>query len=482
MVTDAAIQPARRTMAIPLEGRLLLTIVLLAAYVYGSRIPLPLIELDEAYFGAQRLSFLSLGINPLFTGFVLAELFSLLTSPGRRWRQGGVAGRVTINRMALVASLIVAAFQGLGIAQQLEIMSNPGGMPIVVRPGALFTLITILTLTAATAAVFAFAQFLSSYGIGNGFVLLFLVILGRSLWRNVQENWKHYDGSLLQSLGLLLVVVLAVLLFRFIRSAEDNWLPAFPQGGMPVSLVLSTLPGLLWSIRQILSFSDSQLSENVWLGITLLGVPLLSWATFHLFSSRPRLEANLTDAQDFLNDLAESLRRRAVPATVLLTLGSAATLYWSWRSSLAASISFLEILWMVAIGLDLWDEIRFRRRRGGLSRPARQRSLFVPAGGGAPTGGDRRAGARAPVPIALFLFRRAVQDRHARPRGAARPGPRGAGGAGDGARGAGVLNLSISPPPPRPPPPGGRCGPRRPRHSARRRGRRRRRPPAGFRG
>jgi SecY translocase len=366
MVTDAAIQPARRTVAIPLEGRILLGIVLLAAYLYGSRIPLPLIELDEIYFGTPRLSVLSLGIVPLFNGFLLVELFSLMTSPGRRWRQGGVAGRAIINRAALITSLLLAAAQGLGIARWAEVMVNPSGLPVVSHPGALFRLLTVLTLTAATAGIFALAQFLSTYGIGNGFVLLFLVILGRSLWGNVQEKWKDYDGSLLQNLGLLLALVLAVLLFRFIRSAEDNWLPAFPQGGLPVYLVLSTLPGLLWSVRRILSFPDSQLSENVWLGITLLGVPLLSWASFHLFSSRSRLEANLTDAQDFLNDLAASLRRRAVPATVLLTLGSAATLYWSWhwQSTLAASITFLELLWIVAIGLDLWDELRFRRRHG----------------------------------------------------------------------------------------------------------------------
>lgn len=366
MVTDAAIQPARRTMAIPLEGRILLTAVLLAAYVYGSRIPLPLIELDEEAFGVSRVSFLSLGLNPLFTGFLLAELFSLTTSPGRRWRLGGVAGRAIINRMALIASLVLAATQALGISLRAEVMVNPGGMPVVANPGFLFRLLTIFTLTAATAAIFVLAQLLSAYGVGNGFVLLFLVGIGRSVWGNVQERWQYFQSSPLQGIGLLLVVVLAVLLFRFIRSAEDHWLPAFPQGSMPVSLVVATLPGLLWSLRRFLAFSSTEISDNAWLGITLLGIPLVSWITFHLFSSRPRLEANLTDPQDFLNELAESLRRRAIPATLLLALGASATLFWyqRWHTTLAASITFLQLLSMMAIGLDLWDEARFRRRHG----------------------------------------------------------------------------------------------------------------------
>src|SRR5262249_8550008 len=179
-------------------------------------------------YSGVRVGFLSLGINPLLTGFVLAELFSLTTSPGRRWRQGGIAGRARINRMALITSLLLAAVQAAGIARSLEVMTNPGDLPVVSHPGALFTLITILTLTAAPAWIFALAQFLSTYGVGNGFVLLFLIGILRSARVGVLEKWKDFQGSLLELAGLLLVLVLAVLLFRFIRSAEDHWLPAFP--------------------------------------------------------------------------------------------------------------------------------------------------------------------------------------------------------------------------------------------------------------
>ena len=134
MVADAARRPVRRERAIPYEGRLLLTVVLLAAYVYGHRIPLPLVEPDEALSYGALVSILALGTNPLFTGFLLVELFSLMTSPGaaaadrsRRTgddQQGGPDREPPARRSP-----------GAGIAQRLETMPSPSGLPLVGSPG-----------------------------------------------------------------------------------------------------------------------------------------------------------------------------------------------------------------------------------------------------------------------------------------------------------------------------------------------------------
>ena len=163
----------------------------------------------------------------------------------------------------------------------------------------------------------------------------------------------------------------------------------------------------------------------------MIAVPLLSWGTFHLFSSRPRLEASLTDEEDFLAGLAEGLRRRALLAGLLLTLGAAGFLIWNdrWSQTMAASFTFVNVVYLVAIGLDLWDQFRFQRGHGETALLIQLDNVHFSyrLEERLQEGGDRRPGARAPAPVAVLLLRSALQDRHARPGGPSRSGPRGPG-------------------------------------------------------
>jgi hypothetical protein len=367
MVTDAVSERAETEISISYGGRLVLTLLLLALYVLGRFVPLPLVQVEALeYSGAlERMSLLALGITPLFLGFVLVELFALMTSPGRRLRQSGAAGRARLNRAALITGLLIAALQAAGLARGLEVLSSPGGASVVAAPGFGFMLVTILTLTAVTAALFAMGQFLSVYGIGNGFALLMLTNVGTSIWKRIATTRGHSEDSLLPALSLLLAAGLIGLVFRFLRKAEDQWIPAFPQGVVPVqwSGMGAVLLAVPWMFGLPESLAHSRIAPIV---LALVAIPLFSWLTFHLFSSRARLEANLSDPEESLDEIAMALRRQAVAATALLTLGDIAVLAWReyQPNAIAFSFVFLDILLLVAIGLDLWDQYRFQKRNG----------------------------------------------------------------------------------------------------------------------
>jgi hypothetical protein len=367
MVTDATVERGRTPSSYPL--RVVVTLVLLAAYFYARRIPLPGVDRDglfEMQVSSELSSVLMLGIRPLIIGFLVVELFSLMTSPGRRLRQLGIAGRAKLTRASLAASFLLAGVQAIGITQWLEIQSAPSGGPIVANPGFGFRLLTVMTLTAVTAALYVFAQILSAYGVGNGFALMILTTSVMSIVNAGAKSLKGFDDSTFQGIVVLLALGVVVLLVRFFRTAEDAWMPAFPQGLVPVYAVLWIFP-LLWVGVDVAAHLPRSSQPPFAAPVTvLIMVPLLSWLFFQLFSSRERLHANLTDTDEFLDDLAAALRRRALIATVLLTLGAAAFLVWrNYRpNALAYALQFLEVVVLVAIVLDLWDQYRFERRVG----------------------------------------------------------------------------------------------------------------------
>src|SRR5436305_3493666 len=300
-VTDAVIEPARAPISYPV--RVVVTLLLLAAYVFGRRLTLPGVDHDallELRLGTDLSGILMLGINPLITGFLLVELFSLMTSPGRRLRERGTDGRATLNRAALIASLLLAGVQAAGIARTLETMPSLGGASIVAFPGLGFMLTTVATLTAATAALFALCQAISAYGIGNGFALLLLTHVVLSIVQGGSRSLTTLDSQF-QGTLLLLALGAAVGIVLFFRRAEDAWLPAFPQGLAPAQVAVSVSP-LVWLAIVWLARMPRDTRPPAFAGPLMAPVliPPLSWAAFHLFSSRARLQANLTDPEEFL--------------------------------------------------------------------------------------------------------------------------------------------------------------------------------------
>lgn len=152
--------------------RLGVTAVCLGLYLLGSRLPLPLLNTDALHphsIGfSPRVSYFALGVMPFLTGFLIVELVSLLTPPGRRLRHDGVRGRRKLNLGALGLSAAIVPVQAYGIASFLSGTTLPAGEPLTPSP----TWLLLVTLTAATFAVAGLAEAISRYGLGNGFAVL----------------------------------------------------------------------------------------------------------------------------------------------------------------------------------------------------------------------------------------------------------------------------------------------------------------------
>ncbi|MEZ4308096.1 MAG: hypothetical protein R3F14_08635 [Polyangiaceae bacterium] len=152
---------------LPLPGRIAVTIGG-ALFVVGLwRVPVVGVDLgglqELGASGPGRMNLAALGLLPVILGYGLAELVALLVPSLGRRRHGGPDGRATIHRMAAIVALAIALFQANTLDTLLRSLNlTTAGTPTVV-----------LSMTAGTFALWAVAQVVSRYGLGNGVVWLF---------------------------------------------------------------------------------------------------------------------------------------------------------------------------------------------------------------------------------------------------------------------------------------------------------------------
>ncbi len=357
--------------------RLGVTAVCLGLYLLGSTLPLPLLDADaftEYSMGfSPRVSYFALGVTPFLTGFLIVELFSLLTPPGRRLRHDGVRGRRKLNLGALGLSAAIVPVQAYGIASFFSGVTFPAGEPLTSSP----TWLLLVTLTAATFAVAGLAEVLSRYGLANGFAVLLVagsipeVISGaRSLL--VGDPLLEPETKIMSVVGAGLFVVLVVAFLRYrpearLTTPEGAFLPyrlpPLPQGLVAVTwayalLTALTQPGLLGESPPF------QLGFMQYYGALVVGILAFSALAAWMFSARPRVEANLeglatVDAKRF-----DRPWRRQLLLSTLVLAGGEAGLASAPEMLPAVDVDWLRLsllVPLVAVILDLVDTARLAK-------------------------------------------------------------------------------------------------------------------------
>lgn len=153
------------------------TLIALVAYRLGAQLPLPGLDLDYlSQIGTGgavspealgRLSVLALGVLPWFSALTLAELFAVVL-PQSGIERFTTSGHVQpFSRPVIVLTVLVAAFQGLGIARAMSQIPN-----LVAEPGPAFVISAVATLVAGTAILIALALIIERHGMGHGFWIM----------------------------------------------------------------------------------------------------------------------------------------------------------------------------------------------------------------------------------------------------------------------------------------------------------------------
>src|SRR5690348_5829320 len=175
--------------ATELHKRLWFTVIAMVIYRVGCYVPIPGIDIQafsQAFQGqangilgmfnmfsggaVRNMAVFALNVMPYISASIIVQLLGTVYPPWEKLRkEGGEAGRKTLNQYTRYLTVVLALFQSFGIAVGLE-----GAGHVVVDPGLFFRLSTALTLTGGTMFLMWVGEQITERGIGNGVSLIIM--------------------------------------------------------------------------------------------------------------------------------------------------------------------------------------------------------------------------------------------------------------------------------------------------------------------
>ena len=184
-----------------------MTLLLLVVYRLGAHLPIPFLDTDalaahnlgfsvRSSGDSESFSVLMLGLMPYVSAYVLVELLSLVVPFLKRFRQGGLAGRRSLKRIALVLALLLAVVQARSIIQSLEGWVLDGARPVLSSVGDAQQALLVAILVMGSFGLVGLCELISGYGVGHGISVVALTGLCAQFGGRLPmlaERFSHYE-------------------------------------------------------------------------------------------------------------------------------------------------------------------------------------------------------------------------------------------------------------------------------------------------
>jgi len=220
-----------------LKRRLTFLLGALIVYRIGAHVPVPgidpvqLAELFKSQQGGildmfnmfsggalSRFTIFALGIMPYISASIIMQLLTVVSPQLESLKKEGESGRRKITQYTRYGTLVLATFQGFGIAVALE--SQRG---LVVDPGMLFRLTTVATLVTGTMFLMWLGEQITERGVGNGISLIIFPGIAAGLPRAIGgtlELTRTGSYSIPVVLFLFVIAILVTALVVFVERGQ----------------------------------------------------------------------------------------------------------------------------------------------------------------------------------------------------------------------------------------------------------------------
>jgi preprotein translocase subunit SecY len=233
--------------ATELHKRIWFTLGAMIVYRLGCYIPIPGIDpvaLQQAFQGqaqgilgmfnmfsggaVERMAIFALNVMPYISASIIVQLLGTVYPPWEKLRkEGGEAGRKTLNQYTRYLTVVLAVFQSFGIAMGLA--NSPG---LVDNPGPFFVIATVVTLTGGTMFLMWLGEQITSRGVGNGISLIIFAGIVAVLPRYIAQAFSLTRTGAMSGGALFLIAILivaATVAIVFMERSQRRLLVQYPK-------------------------------------------------------------------------------------------------------------------------------------------------------------------------------------------------------------------------------------------------------------
>ncbi|WPX96763.1 preprotein translocase subunit SecY [Candidatus Bandiella euplotis] len=233
-----------------LSRKIFFVIFILVLYRIGTYFPLPgvnLLVLDNIVKAQAkgilgmfnvltggalgRMSVFTLNIMPYITASIIMQLLSVVSKEFSEIKKSGEIGRQKINQYSKYLAVILALFQGYGIAVGIESL-NYQGTQLISDPGLYFRIATMFSLMGGTVIVIWFADQINLKGIGNGSSMIIFAGIVSGLLPSVSSLLEMGKNNVISTQFLLFcfaIVTFMVLFIVFMEKAHRKLRVQYPR-------------------------------------------------------------------------------------------------------------------------------------------------------------------------------------------------------------------------------------------------------------
>jgi preprotein translocase subunit SecY len=163
----------------------------------------------------SRFTIFALGIMPYISASIIMQLMSVASPQLEALKKEGESGRRKITQYTRYGTVVLALFQGLGIAVALEAQAG-----LVNDPGFMFRLTTVSTLLTGTMFLMWLGEQITERGLGNGISIIIFAGIAAGLPNAIGGLLELVRTGAMHPLTALIICVLVVVVTGFVVFVE----------------------------------------------------------------------------------------------------------------------------------------------------------------------------------------------------------------------------------------------------------------------